>query len=119
MLNDVFSKIDNVRDSVKRKSVEQARKFKEMLMTKEAKEKEEIEKLKAEYGMLLSDLRYGKFMDFINKLEQRFVNEIKDAVKTGKSYSQIAGLSSALELLETIKNYDKRMANFLERMAKK
>lgn len=119
ILDNVFSEIDRVRSAVQQKSIEQAKRFKEMLRTKEAKEREELEKAKQEYGNLLVDIRYGKFIDFISKLEQRFMNELKDAVKSGKSYSVIAGISSSLELLEIIKNHDKRIKDFLERLEKK
>ena len=113
MLDKIFSDIDNLRESIKQKSKEQWDNFNSLIQTREAKEKAELEAMKKEYGELLSDPRYPKFNQFISRLDELFTIELKKAIKEGKEYNIISGITWAGELLQVIKNHDKKIKDFL------
>ena len=113
ILDKIFSDIDNLRESIKQKSKEQWDNFNLLIQTREAKEKAELEAMKKEYGELLSDPRYPKFNQFIYRLDELFTIELKKAIKEGKKYNIISGITWAGELLMVIKDHDKKIKEFL------
>ena len=116
ILDKIFSDIDNLRESIKQKSKEQWDNFNSLIQTREAKERAELEAKKKEYGGLLSDPRYLKFNQFISRLDELFTIELKKAIKEGKEYNIISGITWAGELLMVIKDHDKKIKEFLAKL---